>query len=98
MQNLLSDKDPIYSPIQYSGHVRKIPVFENSSGLFQAGEDIDRIWENYRNVDGNFHKQSIAVFQRYGVSCPSFGCGSCVIPDCFFSEFIRKYWDCPKGD
>jgi len=78
--------------------VRIIPVFENPSGLFQAGEDVGRIWENYRNVKGNFHKDSAAVFQRYGTPCPSTGCGHCEFDDCFFSEFIRIYWNSPKGD
>ena len=48
--------------------------------------------------EGSFHKQSVAVFQRFGASCPSVGCGRCDLADCFFSEFIRNYWDCPKGD
>ena len=97
-QKLLSDKDPIKSPIEYSGQVRTIPVFENYPGLFQAGEDIGRIRENYRNVQDTFHKQSVTVFLRYGASCPSNGCGRCEHPDCFFSEFIRNYWDYPNGD
>ena len=96
-QILLSDKEPIKKPILYSRQVKTIPVFDNSQGLFQAGEDISRIWENYRNINGNFHKQSVAVFHRYGASCPSAGCGRCERPDCFFSEFIRDYWDCPHG-
>ena len=57
-----------------------------------------RFWENYRNVKGNFHKQSVPVFQYSGSTCSSVGCGRCDFPDCFFSEFIRNYWDCPAGD
>jgi hypothetical protein len=68
--------------------VRKIIVFDNFKELVQAGDDVGRIWKNYRNAEGNFHKQSIAVFQRYGASCPSAGCGRCGFTDCFFSEFI----------
>jgi len=97
-QNLLSDKDPIKFPLQYADRVRTIPEFENSSGLFQAGQDVGRIWENYRNVKGNFHNQSVAVFQHYGALYPTIGCGRCELPDSFFDEFIRNYWDCPKGD
>jgi len=78
--------------------VRTIPVFENSPGFLQAGEDGGRIWENYRNVKGNFHKQSVAVVQPYGALCVSVGCGRSEFPDSFFSEFIRNYWDCPQGD
>jgi hypothetical protein len=97
-QNLLSGQDLIKILIQYPGQVRTIPVFENSPGLFQAGEDVDHIRENYRNVKGNFPKHNAAVFQRYGASCPTNGCGRCELPDCFLSEFIRDYWDFPHGD
>ena len=97
-QKLFSDRDPLKFSQQYSGRVRIIFVFDSPPELFQAGDDVGRIWENYRNVEGNFHKQSIAVFQRYGASCPSAGCGRCEFANCFFSEFIRNYWDCPHGD
>jgi len=80
------------------GTVSIITVLETPQGLFQAGDDTGRIWEHYRNAEGSFHKQSVAVFQRFGASCPSVGCGRCDLADCFFSEFIRNYWDCPKGD
>lgn len=75
-----------------------IPVFEGSPGLFQAGKQVGSIWENYRNVKGNFHKQSAAIHHRYGALCPSVGCGHRGIPDSYFSDFIRNYWDCPMGD
>jgi len=78
--------------------VKKIPVFDRSIGLFQAGEEIGSIWENYRDVNGNFNKETAEVFQRYGVSCPSTSCGSCEFPECFIGKFIRNYWDCPHGD
>jgi hypothetical protein len=75
-----------------------IPVFEVSPGLFQGDKQVGAIWENYRNVKGNFHKQSAAISQRYGALCPSVGCSHRAIPDSYFSEFIRNYWDCPMGD
>jgi len=92
------DKNPIKFCIQYSKRVRIIPVFENFPGSFQTGEDAGRIWENYRNVKGNFHEQSVALVQRFGASGPSIVCGRSELPDCFFGEFIRNYWDCPNGD
>jgi hypothetical protein len=97
-QKLISDKDPLKLSLQYSERVRIITVFDNSAGLFQAGEDISRIWENYRNVKGNFHDQSVTVFQRWDLSCSPVGNGRSDFPDRFFSEFIRSYWDCPNGD
>jgi hypothetical protein len=84
--------------MQYPERVKEIIVFDKSPGLFQTGEDIRRIWGNYQIVQGNFHKQSIAVFQHYKTPCPSVGCGRCDFPDCFYSEFIRNYWNCPKSD
>ena len=97
-QNLFYNKDPIKFPNQYSKLVRIIPVFENSPEPAQAGENTARIWENYRNVKGNFHEQSVAAIQRFGTSGPLIVCGRCELPDRFFSEFIRNYWDCPNGD
>jgi len=91
-------KDPIKCPIQYQKRVRTIPFFEESHSLFQGGEDVSRIWENYRNVEGNFHKHSVAVFQHFGAACPANGCGRCNLAVCFFSEFIHQYWKCPNGD
>jgi hypothetical protein len=78
--------------------VRTISVVNGSPVLFQAGDDVGRIWENYRNVSGNFNKQNTAIFRRFGASCPSNGCGRCEISECFYSEFIHQYWKCPKGD
>ena len=78
--------------------MRLIPVFENQPRLIQAGEDAGHILEYYRNPKGNFSLQSIAVYHRYGTSCPSNGCGRCEVPDCFFYEFIHNYWKYPKSD
>jgi hypothetical protein len=97
-QNLLSGRDPIIFPHQYSGRVWTIHVFENFSGLFQAGEKIGNIWENSRILKSNIHKYNEAVFQRFGTSCPSTTCGHCEIHECFFREFIRDYWECPHAD
>ena len=78
--------------------MKTILVIDNSLSLFQAGEDVGHIWENYQNTKGNFHKDSLAVFQRYGTSYPANGCGHCEHPDCFLKEFIRNYWDFPHSD
>ena len=97
-QFMLCGKDPIKEPIQYPIMVMMIPVFVVHPMPYQAGEDVSRIWENYRNAEGNFHKQSIAVFQHSGAACPVIGCGRCNLADCFFCEFIHHYWKCPSGD
>jgi hypothetical protein len=60
--------NPIKDPIQYPIRVRLIPVFVDSPLPYQAGEEVSRIWKNYRNVRGNFHKTSVAVFQRFGAA------------------------------
>jgi hypothetical protein len=91
-------KYTIMSRIQQPFQVRSIPLSENQHVPYQAGEGIGNIWEYYQNPKGNFSQQGIAVFHRYGTSCPSNGCGRCELPDCFFYEFIHNYCNHPKGD
>jgi hypothetical protein len=87
-----------YFPRLTNDAVRPIQLSDNQSVLYQAGEDVGNIWEYYRSPKGNFSRQSIAVYHRYGASCPSNGCGRCELTDCFFYEFIHKYCNHPKGD
>ena len=94
---MLSDKDPIKTPLLYSGQVMVIHVFEHSYGFFQVGQDFGRVWEKYRKANGNFHKQHATVFQGEGASGPSTGCG-CSEPEDFLDEFIRNYSSCPHAD
>jgi hypothetical protein len=75
-----------------------ISAFENSLGLVHADENIGRIWGNYPAMNGSFQGQTGAVFQRFGISCSTNGCGRCDLRECFFNEFIRHYLDYPKGD
>lgn len=98
LQNLFSGKDPITVPIEYPVRVRIISVFDGSEVLLQAGDDISRIWENYRKAGNNFPGPDTAIFRRFGISCPSNGCGRCGDPECFFREFIHRYRKCPQGD
>jgi hypothetical protein len=98
LQKLFFGINPIIVSIEYLIQVRIIPVFVDSPVPYQAGEDVSRIWENYRNVRSNFHKHGGAVFQRFGTACPVNGCGHCELNDCFFSEFIHQYWKYPHGD
>jgi hypothetical protein len=98
LQKLFFGINPIKDPIQYPIQVKIIPVFVDPLVPYQTGEEVTRIWENYRNVRGNFPKNGVAVFQRFGTSCPVNGCGNCELNDCYFYEFIHQYWKCPNGD
>jgi hypothetical protein len=98
LQKLFFGIRPIKVFIQYPILVRIIPFVMGNPVLYQAGEEVCRIWENYRAIRGNLHKPGGTVFQRFGTMCPANGCGQCELDDCFFSEFIHQYWDCPHGN
>jgi hypothetical protein len=91
-------KYTIISRVKQPLQVRSILLSEKQPELYQAGEYIGDIWKYYRNPMGNFSNQSIAVYNRYGASCPSNGCSRCELSDCFFYEFIHYYCNYPKGD
>jgi hypothetical protein len=96
-QNLLSDKGPIKTSLQYPGQVRVIHIFDYSYGLFQVGEAFGRAQEKNRNVNNIFRKQSAAVFQGYGSSGLQTGC-VCPEPADFLEEFIRNYRSCDHAE
>jgi hypothetical protein len=77
--------------------MRDIHVFENSYGLFQAGENFDRSWGKYQKVKGNFLDLKSAKVGTYGESGLSIG-GGHQIPGDFLGDFIRNYCNCPKAD
>jgi hypothetical protein len=48
-----------------------------------------------RNVEGNFHKQNVAVFNDLAHHARRSGVAVAIFL-IVFSEFIRNYWDCPR--
>ncbi|MGA2120963.1 MAG: hypothetical protein ABSG49_02830 [Methanoregula sp.] len=76
----------------------KIPLLENSEGLFMAGEDLDRILRDLCHWKGDLRTDSRTVLHRYGTVCPAQGCHRCTNSDCPYADFIRQYWRHPRFD
>ncbi len=78
--------------------MKTTPTPEDFPVQFQPGNNAGHILEYYQKINENFNMHTMAAIKRFGAVCPSNGCGSCDLPDCIFSDFIRHYWDCPNGD
>jgi hypothetical protein len=60
-----------------------------------AGIDSGLVRWPYQNVKEDNQQLITSSVFRDGSGCPASECVHCDLSDCFYADFIRKYWDCP---
>ena len=84
--------------------MRKIPVLKSSDLVgclderLAAGGDLRYIWCGYQTGKGEVRGHIAAVISVGVDGCPPSGCIRCDCTGCFYGDFIRGYWNHPKGD
>ena len=63
-----------------------------------AGEDLDQIWRDMCQWNGDLMMDASPMLHRYGAACAAEGCQRCTNPDCPYADFIRHYWNHPRCD
>jgi hypothetical protein len=97
-QNLIFVQEPITNNLLIPERVLCIPLPENVSVLFMAGENPDQVWRDLCTWKGCPVADTLQFTPLYGSISPARGCSGSKDPDGSFTDFIRRYRNHPQGD